>query len=217
LFLGAPGSGKGTQSSWLSGELGIPTLSTGEMLRAEAQRDTPQGIRIRKILAGGSLVDDSLVCKAVESHLKNELPSRGIILDGFPRTLKQAECLDQMLTRMGMPGPVVLHLDVSRELLVSRLTARRQCADCGSIYNLLSRPSSLGMQCEKEGGALVQRDDDTEAVIRRRLIAFDLACAPLVEFYSKADYHLIDGERDTAEVSAELLAIVGRAAVRVAA
>ncbi len=217
LFLGAPGSGKGTQSSWLAEQLGIRSLSTGEMLRAEAKRNTAAGRKLRQVLASGALVADSLVCQAVEARLKRELPERGMILDGFPRTLGQAQCLDEILARMGMPGPMVLHLDVARERLIGRLTARRQCAVCGTIYNLLSRPSRGGDLCENDGGRLVQRDDDTEGVIQRRITEFDLACAPLVEYYSEADYHRIDGELDTAAVSAAILAIVGPGKARAAA
>jgi adenylate kinase len=217
LFLGAPGSGKGTQSALLSRELAIPSLSTGDMLRAEAKQDTPAGLKLRGILASGALVDDETVCGAVRSRLRRELPARGIILDGFPRTRKQAECLDHILSEMGMPGPTVLHLDVSRERLIGRMTSRRQCAVCGSIYNLLSRPSALGTLCENDRGILLQREDDTEAVIRRRFTEFDLTCAPLVEHYAGGDYYRIDGDRDTEAISADLLSIVGRAETRVAA
>jgi adenylate kinase len=217
LFLGAPGSGKGTQSSWLSGQLGIPCLSTGDMLRAEAKRNTAAGRKLRHVLASGSLVDDKVVCAAVSSRLSRVSSAGGMILDGFPRTRQQAECLDGILAGRGLPGPLVLHLDVSRELLLSRLTSRRQCASCGTIFNLMSRPSLLGTHCEHDGGVLLQREDDTETVIRRRLTEFDLSCAPLVEFYGNADYHRIDGDRDTAAVSAELLAIVGPAETRAAA
>jgi adenylate kinase len=192
------------------------------MLRAEAKRDTPAGLKLRGILASGALVDDETVCAAVRSKLRRELPARGMILDGFPRTRKQAECLDGILSGMGMPGPMVLHLDVSRgdasrERLIGRLTSRRQCSVCGSIYNLLSRPSTLGALCEKDGGALVEREDDTEAVIRRRLIEFDLACAPLLEYYAGADYHRVDGDRQTGVISADLLDIAGLAETRAAA
>jgi adenylate kinase len=124
-----------------------------------------------------------------------------------------------MLSEMGMPEPVVLHLDVSRERLVGRLTARRQCAVCGTIFNLMSRPSSGGDRCENDGGVLAQREDDTEAVILRRLTEFDRSCATLVEFYRRAGhrYHRINGDRETEVVSAELLGIVGPAAARAAA
>jgi adenylate kinase len=217
LFLGAPGSGKGTQSGWLSGQLGIDSLSTGDMLRAESKQQTRTGLKLREVLASGALVDDKLVCQAVSARLHRDLPGRGIILDGFPRTIAQAECLDEILAEMGMPGPLVLHLDVSRHALLSRLTARRQCASCGTIYNLLSRPSAQGLNCELDGQPLHQRDDDSEGVIRRRLTAFDLSCAPLIEYYAHADYHRIDGDRDPALISAELLAIVSREKARVAA
>jgi len=207
LFLGAPGSGKGTQSAWLSSRLGIPSLSTGDMLRGEAKRNTPSGLRLRKILAAGSLVSDDIVCDAVAAKLQRDVPESGIILDGFPRTLKQAECLTRILAGADMPQPVVFHLHVSRERLVERLTARRHCADCGAIFNLLSRPSSRGMLCENDGGELLQRDDDSREVILRRLTDFETSCAPLVEYYSGGDYHRIEGDRDASLVSAELLRI----------
>jgi len=214
LFLGAPGSGKGTQSSWLSSQLGIPSLSTGEMLRAEAKQNTPAGLRLREILASGSLVEDEIVCDAVGSRLRCEGSDRGIILDGFPRTRKQAECLDRILADTKTPGPLVLHLDVSRERLLGRLTARRQCATCGAIFNLLSRPSSAGTRCENDGGELLQRDDDAESVILRRLAEFEASSAPLIEYYRKADYHRIDGDREAGLISAELLRIVRPARTR---
>lgn len=187
------------------------------MLRSEAKHDTAAGRKLRQMLAAGALVADGLVCEAVEARLKRELPERGIILDGFPRTLKQAQCLDEMLAAMRKRGPLVLHLDVSRDRLMARLTARRHCGVCGAIYNLLSRPSRTGNVCEKDGGRLVQRDDDSESVIQRRMTEFDLGCAPLVEHYRKADYHRIDGDQETAAVSAAILAIVGERKARAAA
>jgi adenylate kinase len=217
IFLGAPGSGKGTQSAWLSSRLGVPSLSTGEMLRAEAGQETPAGRKLRRLLASGSLVSDAVVCDAVQSRLRGEPGRKGIILDGFPRTIKQAECLDRILAGLKMPGPLVLHLDVSRERLLERLTARRQCATCGTIYNLVSRPSREESRCENDGRELVQREDDTEAVILRRLTEFDELSAPLIAYYRKANYHRIDGDREAAAVSADLLRIVDPAQARAAA
>ena len=217
LFLGAPGSGKGTQSSWLAKQLGIPCLSTGDMLRAEAKQNTPAGAKLRKILASGSLVRNAIVCDAVASRLRSDIPKAGLILDGFPRTVQQAECLDRILASLGMPRPIVLHLHVSHTSLLERLTARRQCPGCGAIYNLLLRPSSRGLYCESDGQRLVQRDDDTEAVILRRFTEFEAACAPLVEYYRDGDYHRIDGEREAEVVSAELLSIVNPREAMVAA
>jgi adenylate kinase len=205
LFLGAPGSGKGTQSAWLSAQLGIPSLSTGDMLRAEAKQDTAAGLRLREILASGSLVSDTVVCDAVASRLRRELRKNGIILDGFPRTLAQAQCLDRILVGMNMPQPMVLHLDISAGRLLERLTARRQCAQCGAIYNLLLRPSQAGTRCESDGGELVQRDDDSDNVIVRRFAEFEASCAPLVEYYANADYHRIDADREAEVISTDLL------------
>jgi adenylate kinase len=216
LFLGAPGSGKGTQSSWLSKQLGIPSLSTGDMLRAEAKKNTAQGLRLREILASGSLVSDSTVCDAVGARLRSER-GRGIILDGFPRTVNQAQCLDRILAGMKMRKPLVLHLVVSQSRLLERLTARRQCTVCGTIYNLLTRPSRAGTRCENDGGELLRRDDDSESVIMRRFVEFNAACAPLVEYYRNAAYHRINGDRDASLVSAELLRIACAARASVAA
>jgi adenylate kinase len=222
VFLGAPGSGKGTQSLRLAGELGIACLSTGEVLRAEAKRNSPSGLRLRRWLASGSLVSDDVVCNVVASRLEREIPVdgpiwEGLILDGFPRTLKQASFLDSVLGNLGLPRPVVLHLHVSRAGLVRRLTARRQCAECGSVYNLLSRPSLSGLRCEIDGGALVERADDTEGVILKRLADFESSCGPLIDYYAGADYRRVDGDRDPDVVAGELMRVVVRDEVGVPA
>ncbi len=178
------------------------------MLRAEAKKNTAGGLRLRKILASGSLVSDSTVCDAVGARLRSER-GRGIILDGFPRTVNQAHCLDRILAGMKMRKPLVLHLAVSQSRLLERLTARRQCAVCGTIYNLLSRPSRAGTLCENDGGELLRRDDDSESVIMRRFVEFNAACAPLVEYYRQADYHRIDGDREAELISRDLLKVSG--------
>lgn len=217
LFLGAPGSGKGTQSARLSTQLGIPSLSTGDMLRAEAKQDTPAGLQLREILASGALVSDAIVCDAVASRLRRELRNNGIILDGFPRTVKQAEFLDRVLADLRFPSPTVLHLHVSQELLVERLTARRQCTLCGAIYNLLSRPSKKGTRCENDGAELVQRSDDTESAIMRRMTEFDATFGPLIGYYRGGDYQRINGDRDPALIAAQLLRILSPRTSRAAA
>jgi adenylate kinase len=212
LFLGAPGSGKGTQSSRLSLELGLPSVSTGEILRAEAKENTPTGLRLRRLLASGSLVSDRTVCSVVRSRLTCAALGSGLILDGFPRTVRQAAWLNALLADCGLPTPTVLHLYVSRRELLRRLTARRQCAVCGAIYNLVSRPSLRGARCEKDGGALAGRDDDAEEVILRRLAEYDRMSSPLIEYYRALDYHVIDGEKNPQAIAADLLEIVRRAA-----
>ncbi|MDE3194702.1 MAG: nucleoside monophosphate kinase [Acidobacteriota bacterium] len=208
LMMGAPGSGKGTQGSWLSNQLGMPCLSTGEVLRSEAKRNTPAGFRLRQVLASGALVSDDTVCAVVGARLRRAKYPNGLILDGFPRTVAQAEFLDGLLSDLGLPGPTVLHLNVSKEDLLRRLTGRRQCAVCGTVYNLSSKPSARGSRCEKDGGALVQRDDDTEGVILDRFRTFESVSAPVIEYYRGANYHRIEAGREQDEVSEEILDIL---------
>jgi adenylate kinase len=160
------------------------------------------------VLASGALVSDETVCAVVDSRLRQEVLNTGVILDGFPRTVEQAAFLDRLLNSLGLPRPTVLHLDVSRRGLLQRLTARRHCAACGAVYNLISRPSLRGSRCEKDGGALVERDDDSEGVVLRRLAEFDRISEPLIEYYRGPDYHRMDGDRDPDSIASDLLEIV---------
>ena len=221
--MGAPGSGKGTQSSLLAARLGIAAISTGAMLREEAKRNTPAGFRLRQTLATGALVDDAVVSEAISSRIAASYFEAGhrspsMILDGFPRTVGQARSLDRILEGLGIPGPLVLHLDVPHEVLVNRLARRRQCATCGAIYNLASGPAFAGVtaqgsRCRIDGGALVERDDDSEGVVARRLAAHETETLPVVEYYRKRDYRggiyrRIDGNRGAAEIAKEVRDIV---------
>jgi len=208
LFFGAPGSGKGTQSAWLSTQLGIASLSTGEMLRNQAKQDTPEGRRLKEILANGSLVSDSTVCEVVAARLSRGVPKSGLILDGFPRTLAQAKCLDDLVGKLGLDEPLVLHLDAEPQRLIERLTARRQCPTCRTIYNLRSLPSRGGLQCEMDGTDLVQRDDDREDVIRRRFTEFESSCGPVIEHYRDRDYYRIPCAGRPDEIASQLLRVV---------
>jgi adenylate kinase len=216
VFLGAPGSGKGTQSSWLSAQLDMPCLSTGEALRSEAKRNTAAGVRLRRTLAAGTLVSDEAACDVVGARLRQDAPSKGLILDGFPRTVNQAAYLDSLLAELGLPRPMVIYLQVSEAGLLSRLAARRHCAACGAVYNLISRPSRRGPRCEIDGGLLVERDDDREEVILRRLNEFEASSAPLIEYY-RGDLHCVDGDRELDAVTAELMEIAASEELSVAA
>jgi adenylate kinase len=219
MFLGAPGSGKGTQSQLLASRLGLDCISTGAMLRDAAKRNTPAGFRLRQTLATGALVDDETVSEIVASrilefHSRSQFhpdgSSQGLILDGFPRTVRQAQKLDQLLDRLGIPGPIVLHLDVPQDVLLYRLARRRQCAKCGAVYNLASGPAFAevkagGSRCHLDGGALVERDDDSDGVVARRLAAYESETLPLVEYYRErndlsAIYRRIDGSLGAAEI-----------------
>jgi adenylate kinase len=232
LLMGAPGSGKGTQSSLLESQFGFICISTGAMLRQEARQNTPASFRLRQIMASGELVDDATVCTAVASQIRSLATqpngtSANLILDGFPRRVEQAMCLDQLLAEMGMPGPLVLHLDVPQDVLLSRLSRRRQCAVCGAIYSLASGASVAGLsaggrRCRIDGGALVERDDDSEGVVERRLVAYSASTLPVLDYYRKRDYvsgvyRRLDGNRSAAEIAKEVRDIVLFADTAVAA
>ena len=213
LFIGAPGSGKGTQSSLLASRSAIPCVSTGAILRHAATLNTPDGFRLRQIMANGALVDDATVCDAVVARLRTLRSSESLILDGFPRTVGQARRLDETLRGLGIPGPTVLHLDVPNAVLIRRLSTRRQCASCGAVYNLSSNPSTNGPRCELDGGALVERDDDGEGVVARRLAAYEAETVPVIDYYRMRNgrggiYRRLDGTLDPSVIAKGVAEIV---------
>jgi adenylate kinase len=220
--MGAPGSGKGTQSSMLQSQFGHVSISTGAMLREEARKDTLAGLRLRKIMASGGLVSDRLVCDAVASQIRVFSASSGqagdnLILDGFPRTVRQATYLDRLLENLNCARPLVIHLDVANEVLLHRLAHRRQCAECGAIYSA----ASAG-RCQIDGGALVERDDDQEGVVERRLSAYEAETVPVLDYYRTREYsgeayRRIDGNRSAAEIAKDLCEILLFAETAVAA
>jgi adenylate kinase len=195
LLFGAPGSGKGTQSKLLAAWLGVPSLSTGEMLRAEVGAGTDLGNRVAWILATGNLVGDAIVNHIVEQRIARPDCARGCILDGYPRTVAQARFLDELAVRHGL-RPVALHLAVSTQALVTRITARRQCPRCKRIYNIILQPPRVAGRCDDDGTVLVTRDDDREDVLRARLEAYDSATAPVLAHYETGCLISIDGNRD---------------------
>jgi adenylate kinase len=209
LFMGAPGSGKGTQSSLLADTTGISSISTGEILREASRKSTPEGLRLRQIMASGGLVDDETVCDAVISRVRAmERASGSLILDGFPRTVAQAKKLSRVLEALGIDPPLVLHLDVPSEILVCRLSWRRQCAVCGAIYSLAS--GSL-TRCETDDGALIERADDNEEVIVKRLMAYEAETLPVLDYYRHrrdGNYRRIDGCLTSAEIANDVRGIV---------
>ncbi len=211
IFIGAPGSGKGTQSSLLSSRYDIPCISTGMILRDEAKKNTPVGFRLRQTMASGALVDDQTVCDAVVSRIRDsyEQGKASLILDGFPRTVSQAKRLNDELKALGIPGPLVIHLDVPDHVLLQRLARRRQCATCGAVYNLASKTSKNGARCQFDGGALVERDDDSEGVVARRLTSYRRETLPVIEYFRKNDsangiYRRIDGNLEATAIASEV-------------
>lgn len=221
LFMGAPGSGKGTQSAMLASVLGIRAISTGEILREAAKDPGPRGIRLRKIMASGGLVDDATVCETVIARIRNiRKGSAGLILDGFPRTIAQAKRLDRVLKGLGMPKPIVLHLDVPQEVILRRLSLRRQCPECGAIFMVV--PDSIAIRCKTDGSVPQKRDDDDEAVVIKRLMAYDAETRPVLDYYRSPEegrsiYRRIDGCLSAAEIAKGVCDIVSFAGEPLAA
>lgn len=187
ILFGAPGAGKGTQASRLSEEFGMVAISTGDILRDNVRRKTELGLKARTYMDGGQLVPDQLIIDLIEVRLGESDCRAGFLLDGFPRTVPQAEALDKLLERIGQPLTRVLNLAVDLEKLVTRLTGRRTCPQCKKGYHIEFDPPRTAGECDDHPGAkLVQREDDTEAVIRRRLEVFERETAPVMDYYRKS-------------------------------
>jgi adenylate kinase len=208
LLFGPPGCGKGTQASFIADRYNIPAISTGEMFRAECNAGTPLGKAACSILSRGGLVGDDIVNQIVAGRIAKPDCSRGFLLDGYPRTVPQAAFLDQLLATRALPKPMVIHLDVPGEALVRRLSARRQCPSCGHIYNLLSQPPKRSDFCDSDGTALTHREDDTEPVIRQRLTAYHDLTGPVIDYYRRAGYFCVDGNRSPEQIREEIAALL---------
>jgi len=185
IFLGPPGAGKGTQARQIAESYGVPHLSTGDMFREHVSRGTPLGLRAKPIMERGELVPDDLVLSMVEDRISRPDCDDGFILDGFPRTLPQAEKLDEILRRRFETEPLVVHFLVDQNQLMRRLTGRRTCASGGEIYNIYDHPPKVPGRCDRDGGELVQRPDDREEVIAERLAAYERQTRPLVDYYRR--------------------------------
>lgn len=182
VLLGPPGAGKGTQGERLARELGLKRLVTGDMLREAVAKGTELGKKAKEYMERGELVPDELILAMMREALAG---ADKFLLDGFPRNLAQAEALDRMLGEMGLDLTHVLLLDVPDEEIVRRLTARRVCPRCGAVYNLITNPPKEDGKCDRCGAELVQRPDDTEEVVRKRLEVYKAQTEPLVDYYSK--------------------------------
>ena len=209
ILLGAPGAGKGTQAKIIMERYGIPQISTGDILRDNVARATELGRKAKEFMDRGELVPDQLVCDMVADRLRQPDCDRGFILDGFPRTVTQAEWLDKLLenrlfdNRDKIP-PVVVNVAVSYNQLLRRLTGRRSCPSCGRIYNVYFQPPRVNEICDADGTKLVTRKDDTEEVISERLKAYERQTLPLVDYYrQQGRLREINGEQEMDKVTAE--------------
>ena len=193
LLFGPPGCGKGTQAAFLAERFHIPAISTGEMFRAECKAGTPLGKMACSILAKGGLVDDETVNGIVASRTGRPDCAGGFLLDGYPRTVPQAQQFSALVAQRGLPAPIVIHLHVPDAALVARLTARRQCSQCMHIYNRLSQPSHVEGRCDIDGAPLIKREDDEESVILDRLRAYRDLTGPILDWYGESHVRTVDG------------------------
>lgn len=184
IFLGPPGSGKGTQAKRLTAERKWPQLSTGDMFRANIARATPMGLAAKKFMDEGQLVPDDVVIGMIRARIEDADCVDGFIFDGFPRTIPQAEALDEMLMAKKLKVDRVVEFQIEDSELVGRLSGRRTCTKCGTMYHVKSATTKVVGTCDKCGGTVVQRDDDHEAVIQKRLKVYHHQTSPLVAFYT---------------------------------
>lgn len=209
ILLGPPGCGKGTQAKILIDTFNIPQISTGDILREAIKKKSPLGMEAKTHMDQGALVPDPLVIKIIEERLKQPDCNRGFILDGFPRTVAQAEALDTMLSEMGTKLEYVFSIDVDDEELIRRLTGRRVCRKCGESYHIEFNPPRQEGRCDSCGGELYQRDDDKEVTIRNRLKVYRDQTSPLINFYQRKDVlHSVDGIGSIDEIKERLLTVI---------
>ncbi|MDH3221348.1 MAG: adenylate kinase [Gammaproteobacteria bacterium] len=185
ILLGPPGAGKGTIAKALMEQDGSVQISTGDILRAAVAAGTELGKQAEAVMKAGDLVTDELIMGIMEERLQQEDCKKGYLLDGFPRTIPQAEALKVLLEKLGEKLDCALELDIPREVIIDRLTTRRTCTNCGEIYNVKSKPPKVDGLCDVCGSKIVQRDDETETAIENRLQVYNEQTAPLVDYYRK--------------------------------
>jgi len=204
LLFGPPGCGKGTQAAFIARRFHIPAISTGEMFRAECKAGTDLGRLACSILKSGGLVDDAVVDQIVAGRIRQPDCASGFLLDGYPRTLEQATFLDGLSQELGLPKPIAILLDVPAQVLVPRITARRQCGTCGRIYNMLSQPPKVGEICDDDHTPLIRREDDTEETILARLKAYHDATGPMIAYYANGGCCRVDATGTPEQISREI-------------
>ena len=210
IFLGPPGAGKGTQAKMVTEKYGFPQISTGDILRQAVKEKTPMGVKAKEFMDAGKLVPDEVVIGIINDRLHEADCKKGFILDGFPRTVPQAEALNRLLEKMGTRIDAVVDLAVEENILVERLTGRRTCKNCGMGYHITFSPASKAGVCDKCGGELYQRDDDNEATVIKRFKVYKEQSELLGAHYSaNGRYRKIDGTAPMEQVYKRIVEIIG--------
>lgn len=210
ILFGPPGAGKGTQAKFIVDTYGVPQISTGDILRAAVKSGTPLGIKAQEVMQSGGLVSDEIVLGIVAERLMNEDCVKGFVLDGFPRTIPQAEALEKILADMGRSIEHVVSLEVDNEEIIKRLSGRRSCPSCGKGYHLVYDPSAIEGVCDSCSANLVQRADDCEDTVRNRLMVYEQQTAPLKSYYSERSLlRPIPGMGQILDVQHRIMGILG--------
>ena len=214
ILLGPPGAGKGTQAAWIKTTYGIPQLSTGDMLREAVAKGTEVGREAKSVMEAGKLVSDDIINRIVAERIDQPDCAQGFILDGFPRTIPQAEALDRMLAERGLELDAVVEIRVDQNALVERISGRFSCAKCGAGYHDTFKPTKVTGVCDVCGGTeFVRRKDDNAETVRERLVAYEAQTAPLLPYYgSKGLVRTVDGMAPIDEVTAAIGRALGGAA-----
>lgn len=211
ILLGPPGAGKGTQASAIVEKYGIPHISTGDIFRYNIKEGTELGKKAKSYMDKGLLVPDEVVVEIVEDRLKKDDCKAGFLLDGFPRTVVQAEALDKVIRDMNISLDTVINIEVDKEILVDRAVGRRICKDCGATFHIKHNPSKKGEVCDKCGGTLYQREDDNKETVTRRIEVYLNQTAPLIEYYNKQNkIATVDGDQEISKVFKDIVISLGR-------
>lgn len=211
VLLGPPGAGKGTQASAIVKKYNIPHISTGDIFRANIKEGTELGKKAKEYMDKGLLVPDDVVVSIVKDRLTKEDCKEGFLLDGFPRTVNQADALDKELSQMDIKLDKVVNIDADKEILIARAIGRRICRECGATYHIKFNPSKVENVCDIEGGQLFQRDDDKEETVAKRIEVYLKETQPLIDYYKEKGLILnVDGTKPINEIFEEIVKALGR-------
>ena len=210
IMLGAPGAGKGTQAKMIADKYQIPHISTGDIFRANIKNGTELGMEAKKYMDQGLLVPDELTVKILLDRVANEDCKNGYVLDGFPRTIPQAEVLDEALTKLGDKIDYAINVDVPDENIINRMSGRRACVACGATYHIVHIPTKVEGICDKCGAELILRDDDKPETVKNRLNVYHEQTQPLIDYYTgKEVLHEVDGTKEMEAVFGDIVSILG--------